>query len=189
MTANLKKQSRPRNHRQSGARDPNAIVKVGMIVNGGKFTKKGPDFLVVTWKIDGKRVSGVLHVSEFPSLDRNERNKMFAVANLEDNIDVNGVVVIETKPPKEGKYFTRVRLSALKPLKDLVEMGVPTEALDPQRCDTGGGGRSRYRKPKPKPKHRSSSSGGEQGGRYEHPAQAGIAEPIGLGAADSATGS
>ena len=96
-------------------RDPNSVVTVGMSING-KIIKKLGDFVVIGFNVGNANCSGVLHVAEFPSLDRAERDAMFGVA--EEGMPAPGLVVISVTPPAEGKYFTKVRLSALKPIKD-----------------------------------------------------------------------
>lgn len=137
---------------KTSRRDPNSVVQSGMPVNGGKITKKLTDFVVIEWPVDGVNCSGVLHVSEFPSLDRAERDKMFGVCTI--GMPANGLVVLSVSPPKDGKRFSKVRLSALKPIKD---------ALPPQPDGNGGGagGEPKHRKPS---KNRGRNNGNGNGG-------------------------
>lgn len=96
-------------------RDPNSVVTVGAPING-RIVKKMKDFVVIDFNVGAVKCSGVLHVSEFPALTRNERDAMFGVAVV--GMPANGLVVLSTTPPEQDKRFTKVRLSALKPLKD-----------------------------------------------------------------------
>lgn len=96
-------------------RNPNSVVTPGAPVNG-RIVKKGKDFVVVHFHVGAVKCSGVLHVSEFPSLARNERDAMFGVAKV--GMPANGLVVLTVTPPQEGQHFSKVRLSALQPLKD-----------------------------------------------------------------------
>lgn len=142
---------------KTSRRDPNSLVQSGMSVNGGRITKKLADFIVIAWKVDGVECSGVLHVSEFPSLQRKERDAMFGVAAV--GMEANGLVVLSTTPPKGKKRFTKVRLSALQPLKDAL----------PPKPNSGGAadGQSKHRQPQkdPSPNHGKRSGGGNHGKR------------------------
>lgn len=141
------------NSTNTSRRDPNSVVKSGMPVNGGRITKKLTDFVVIAWKVDGIECSGVLHVSEFPSLKRAERDAMFGVAAV--GMEANGLVVLSTTPPQGKNRFSKVRLSALQPLKD---------ALPPQPDGNGGGAGGQPKHRKPNHQHRSGKSGGGDGG-------------------------
>lgn len=100
---------------KTSRRDPNSTVTVGMSISG-RISKKMEDFLVITFKNGKANCSGTLHVSEFPSLSREERDAMFGVAEV--GMPAPGLEVILVSPPDEKRRYTKVRLSALKPLKD-----------------------------------------------------------------------
>ena len=89
--------------------DNNANLKVGTIING-VFTHKLEFGMVVGFKVDGKHCTGVLPIERFPSNDPAMRAKMLQVAEV--GMPAPGLTVISIKPPKEGKRFSRVRLSA-----------------------------------------------------------------------------
>jgi hypothetical protein len=89
--------------------DHNASVQLGIRIDG-VFTHKLPTGMVVSFKLDGKPCSGVLHVSQFPSNDRAMRDKMFGVATV--GMPAPGLTVVGVEPPSEDKRYTRVRLSA-----------------------------------------------------------------------------
>lgn len=92
-----------------GPVDNNANLKPGMVING-VFTHKLAFGMVVGFQVDGKRCTGVLPIEKFPSNDPKMRAKMLEVAEV--GMPAPGLTVISIKPPKEGKRFSRVRLSA-----------------------------------------------------------------------------
>lgn len=97
------------NNRTHGPVDNNANLTVGTVING-VFTQKLEFGMVVAFKVDGKPCSGVLPIEKFPSNDPAMRAKMLEVAEV--GMPAPGLTVISIKPPKEGKRFSRVRLSA-----------------------------------------------------------------------------
>ncbi len=94
--------------------DHNASVQLGMRIDG-VFTHKLPTGMVVGFKLNGKPCSGVLHVSQFPSNERDMRDRMFGVATV--GMPAPGLTVVGIEPPSEDKRYTRVRLSA-RPAKE-----------------------------------------------------------------------
>ncbi|MDZ4837636.1 MAG: hypothetical protein SGJ27_27945 [Candidatus Melainabacteria bacterium] len=99
--------------------DHNAAVQVGMRIDG-TFTHKLETAMVVSFKLDGKPCSGVLHVSQFPSEERAMRDQMFGVATI--GMPAPGLTVIGVEPPSGDKRYTRVRLTS-RPLKDNAKSG------------------------------------------------------------------
>lgn len=89
--------------------DNNSVVTKGMVVSG-RFAKKFAAFCVINFVVDGKNCSGTLHVSQFPSENRADRDTMFAFAK--PGMPAPNLTVIEVIPPSGDKRFTSVRLSS-----------------------------------------------------------------------------
>lgn len=129
--------------------DNNASVQPGARIDG-VFTKKLATAMVVGFTFDGKRCSGVLHVSQFPSENRAERDKMFEVARV--GMPAPGLTVIEVQPPEGDRRFTSVRLTSRTTGKDM-KMERKNAPSTSDRRDSGKhepeGGQGRHGECKP----------------------------------------
>lgn len=100
--------------------DQNSVVENGAIVNGAQVTEKRQQAVVLKYSFAGKDCTGVMHVSQFPSLDRASRDKMFAEATIGSIYD--GLVAeVEPADKSKGRRFTSVRLSGRSPLEKAAE--------------------------------------------------------------------
>ncbi len=103
---------------QKKVNDANVNVTLGLMVDA-IVEKKGEQSVVLSYQVNGVTCSGVLHVSQFGSFERQKRDQLFAA--VQEKQELKGLQVIEVVPPSGDRRFTSVRLSALKPLKANVE--------------------------------------------------------------------
>lgn len=93
-----------------GNKDNNSSVTNGSVINGASVTQKLQQAVVLSYKFDNKDCTGVMHVSQFPSTDRAQRDKMFAdceVGTTYDGLEAS----VEVADKSKGRRFTSVRLS------------------------------------------------------------------------------
>lgn len=99
-----------------GAQDKNSVVTTGAIINGAEVTEKRQQAVVLKYNFGANACTGVMHVSQFPSLERSVRDQMFAEVVVGAKFD--GLEAAVEAPNKaEGRRFTSVRLSGRAPLQ------------------------------------------------------------------------
>lgn len=103
---------------QKKVADANAVVTVGLIVDA-TVVKKGEQSVVLNYAVNGNQCSGVLHVSQFGSTERQKRDQLFS--SVQEGQELKNLQVIEVVSPSGDRRFTSVRLSALAPLKASAE--------------------------------------------------------------------
>ncbi len=100
------------NNTQNSAKsqDNNAVVTTGAVINAAEVISKSDKAVVVKYDFGGKSCTGVMHVSQFPSTDRNVRDQMFSDAVVGNKYD--GLVAeVEPADKAQGRRYTSVRLS------------------------------------------------------------------------------
>ena len=93
-----------------GMQDNNSVVTNGAIINGAEVNEKREQAVVLKYEFGGKSCTGVMHVSQFPSTDRAQRDRMFAATNVGDQFN-NLEASVEPADKDKGRRFTSVRLS------------------------------------------------------------------------------
>jgi hypothetical protein len=90
--------------------DNNAVVANGAKILTAVVTEKRDSAVILKYEFGGKECTGVMHVSQFPSLEFAERDALFAAVQVGDSIDSLEASVV---PPdaKQGRKFTSVHLS------------------------------------------------------------------------------
>lgn len=91
-------------------KDNNSVVENGSIINGAVVTKKLDSAVVLSYKVGDTDCTGVMHVSQFPSIKREERDAMFAAAAEGTSYDKLEATV-EGPDKSKGRQFSCVRLS------------------------------------------------------------------------------
>lgn len=100
--------------------DTNSAVVTGAIINAAEVTQKREQAVVLKYEYEGKPCTGVMHVSQFPSLDRAERDSMFAASAV--GVKYDGLEAeVEPADKSKGRRYTSVRLSGRKPLEKALE--------------------------------------------------------------------
>jgi hypothetical protein len=100
--------------------DNNSIVCNGATISKATVTQKLPQAVVLAYEVNGKSCSGVMHVSQFPSLDRQTRDKIFTTTEVGSEFN-DLIAEVEPADKTKGRHFTSVRLSARAALVQAAE--------------------------------------------------------------------
>ncbi len=96
--------------------DQNNVVKTGDMIEKAIVTSKIDRAVVLSYTHNGRKCTGVMHVSQFPALEIPQRDQMFADTNVNSEF-TNLLAEVEPADKSKGRRFTSVRLSGRAPLE------------------------------------------------------------------------
>lgn len=108
------------NKGNKGMKDNNSVVTNGLVINGAVLTKKLDSAVVLAYKVGDNDCTGVMHVSQFPAIKREDRDSMFA--NATEGMSFDGLeAAVEAADKSKGRHYTCVRLSGRSVLEKEVK--------------------------------------------------------------------
>lgn len=96
--------------------DQNSVVKTGDVIPSAFVLSKLEKAVVLAYTHNGRRCTGVMHVSQFPSLEIAQRDQLFAQCEVNSEF-YNLHAEVEPADKSKGRRFTSVRLSGRAPLE------------------------------------------------------------------------